>query len=247
MTGSCFRVRRDHRPYWLHKLTDHARRSYVDRVLKPQFDAVGEGLQVIRPREVEIIGPNIRLGRHIHVNAAPGHPVKLCVWFEGERLGRIDVGDYVLISPGSQIISSIGISIGAGTMLASGVYISDSDWHGTYDRTSEAGQAAPIVIEENVWLGLRAIVGKGVRIGRNSIVGAGSVVTQDIPANVIAAGNPASVRRELDPSKAFRTRADYFADPGRLAAQVDGLNRAFLAKNTTFGWLRSLAFPRRDD
>jgi acetyltransferase-like isoleucine patch superfamily enzyme len=240
-------VRRDHRPYWLHRLTDRARRGYVDRVLKPQFERVGEGLQIIRPHEVEVIGPNIRLGRHVHINAAAGHPVKLCVWFEGERLGGIDIGDYALISPGGQIISSIGISIGAGTMLASGVYISDSDWHGTYDRTREAGQAAPIVIEDNVWLGLRVIVGKGVRIGKNSIVGAGSVVTQDIPPNVIAAGNPATVRRELDPATPFRTRADYFADPVALVAQVDGLSRAFLSKNTTLGWLRALFFPTRAD
>ncbi|MBI1212314.1 MAG: hypothetical protein GC190_12685 [Alphaproteobacteria bacterium] len=132
-------------------------------------------------------------------------------------------------------------------MLASGVYISDSDWHGTYDRTREAGQAAPIVIEDNVWLGLRVIVGKGVRIGRNSIIGAGSVVVHDIPPNVIAAGNPASVRRELDPATPFRTRADYFADPAALAAQMDGLDRAFLGKNTTLGWLRSLISPTRDD
>jgi acetyltransferase-like isoleucine patch superfamily enzyme len=240
-------MRRDHRPYWLHRLTDRLSRAYVAHIVTPQFDAAGEGLQIIRPRDVEVIGPNIRVGRHVHINAARGHPVKLCVWFEGARLGKIDIGDYALISPGSQIISSIGISIGAGTMLASGVYVSDSDWHGTYDRTREAGQAAPIVIEENVWLGLRAIVGKGVRIGKNSIIGAGSVVAGDIPPNVIAAGNPAVVRRELDPATPFRTRADYFADPATLAAQVDGLNRAFLKTNTAFGWLRSTLFPTRED
>ena len=48
-------MRRDHRPYWLQRLTDRLRRFYVDGVLVPQFDAVGEGLQVIRPRDVEII------------------------------------------------------------------------------------------------------------------------------------------------------------------------------------------------
>lgn len=240
-------MRRDHRPYWLQKLTAEIARGYTQRVLAPQFESVGEGLQVIRARDVEIIGPNITAGRHVHINAARGYPVKLCVWFEGTRLGKIDVGDYVLISPGSQIISSIGISIGAGTMLASQVYISDSDWHGTYDRTTEAGQAAPIAIEENVWLGLRSVVAKGVRIGRNSIIGAGAVVTHDIPPNVIAAGNPATVKRELDPNTPFKTRADYFADPVTLAAQVDGLNRAFLKNNTTLGWLRASLFPTRKD
>jgi acetyltransferase-like isoleucine patch superfamily enzyme len=240
-------MRRDHRPYWLHRLTAQLSRAYVSRIVAPQFEAAGEGLQIIRPRDVEVIGPNIRLGRHVHINAARGYPVKLCVWFEGTRLGRIDIGDYALISPGCQIISSIGISLGANTMLASGVYISDSDWHGTYDRTQEAGQAAPVTIEDNVWLGLRAIVGKGVHIGKNSIVGAGSVVTHDIPPNVIAAGNPAIVKRELNPATPFRTRADYFADPATLAAQVEGLNRAFLKDNTTFGWLRASLFPTRED
>lgn len=221
--------------------------AYARHFLHPHFDALGEGAAFLGPRYVEVIGPDIRAGKYVHINAERAHPVKLCVWFSGTRLGRIDLGDYVLISPGTRVISSIGIAIGSNTMIASGCYISDSDWHGTYDRTSDEGHAKPIVIEENVWLGLNVIVGKGVTIGRNSIVGAGSVVVSDVPANVIAAGNPAVVRKELDVSRQIRTRADFFADPVALAGAVEGLDRTFLKKNSTMGWLRSVLFPTRTD
>jgi maltose O-acetyltransferase len=60
--------------------------------------------------------------------------------------------------------------------------------------------AEPIAIGDNVWLGGGAIVLPGVTIGENTVVGAGSVVTRDLPANVVAVGNPARVVRFLDPA-----------------------------------------------
>lgn len=57
--------------------------------------------------------------------------------------------------------------------------------------------AAPIAVKDNVWVGGGAIICKGVTIGENTTIGAGSVVTRDIPANVFAAGNPCRVIREL--------------------------------------------------
>ncbi|BCW89238.1 Galactoside O-acetyltransferase [Alphaproteobacteria bacterium SO-S41] len=239
-------MRRDHRPYWLKQL--HARRStaWARKWLHPQFDAIGEGTAFINPRQIEIIGPNIKVGRTCHINAETTRATRLCVWFAGERVGRITLGDHVLVSPGVRIISSFGIEIASNVMIASDVYISDSDWHGIYDRTSEAGQAKPITIKENAWLGLGAIVGKGVTIGRNSIVGAGSVVTRDIPDNVIAAGNPCGVVRELDPTQPMRTRADFFADLGALT-NLDRLDRAISKPNTLLGYWRTLLFPRKGD
>lgn len=65
-------------------------------------------------------------------------------------------------------------------------------------RRAKLEAAQPIVIGDNVWLGGGAIVLAGVSIGENSIIGAGAVVTKDIPANVIALGNPARVLRTLD-------------------------------------------------
>lgn len=56
----------------------------------------------------------------------------------------------------------------------------------------------PVVIEENVWIGAGAVILPGVTIGKNSVIGAGAIVTKDIPSNVVAVGNPCRVLREID-------------------------------------------------
>jgi acetyltransferase-like isoleucine patch superfamily enzyme len=87
-----------------------------------------------------------------------------------------------------EIIISDNARCGANTV------ITDSDWHLNDVRS---GKPKRVVIEENVWLGYGVVVLKGVTIGANSVIGAGSVVTKDIPANVVAAGNPCRVIKKL--------------------------------------------------
>lgn len=240
-------MRRDRRPYLIRRLQDAWLRFYTERYIVPALDAVGPGLAVTSPRDIEIWGGNIRVGACAHIHASRGNPTRLCTWTTEGREGRLVLGDYVLVSPGTQIIASESIAIGTNTMIASGCYISDSDWHDTYDRTRELDKHAPIVIGENVWLGVRVIVGKGVTIGDNSIVGAGSVVTRSLPANVIAAGNPARVVRELDATRPMRKRSELFNDPERSRHDMDRLMRYLLRENTLSGWLRSVISPTRED
>jgi len=240
-------VRGDWRPYSIRRLQDAWVQFYVNRFIVPAFDEVGGGLSVSYPRNLEIYGGQISVGKHAHLHAAKGSLTRLCTWRTGDRLGRITMGDNVLVSPGTHIVSSESITIGSNTMFASGCYVSDSDWHDTYDRTAEHDKHAPIVIGENVWFGVRAIVGKGVTIGENSIVGTGSVVTRDIPANCIAAGNPAVVVRELDPTKEIRARAALFSEPEEQARKMDQLMRYLLAENTLRRWLRSVLSPTKED
>ncbi len=240
-------MRRDTRPYFVRRFRDAYANWYVRHFLVPQFDSVGTGLNVAHPRGVELWGANINAGKHLHLRAAKGNMIRLATWDSGDRVGEIHIGDYVLISPGNQIIASERITIGSNTMIASGCYISDSDWHDTYDRTSERDKHAPITFGENVWIGSRVIVGKGVTIGENSIIGAGAVVTRDIPANVIAAGNPAKVLRELDPTKELRKRSDMLGDADAINYEFDQLNRYLLRHNTLFTWLRSMVKPSRRD
>jgi carbonic anhydrase/acetyltransferase-like protein (isoleucine patch superfamily) len=95
-------------------------------------------------------------------------------------------------------------------------------------------------ILENGWIGDSAIICKGVTIGENSIVGAGSVVRRDVPDNVVVAGNPASVVRRIDPEAEMTRRSDWFADPARLLEQFDLLDRENLRGNTVWGWVRTL-------
>jgi len=103
------------------------------------------------------------------------------------------------------------ISIGDSCMFGHGACITDADWHGIYDRTKVVGDPKPVVLEENVWVGEDAMICKGVRIGANSIIGARSVVTKDVPNNTIYAGNPATFIRNLDDGQ-FITRKDFFKD-----------------------------------
>ena len=120
-------------------------------------------------------------------------------------------------------------------MLAQGAFVTDSDWHGVYDRSLPIGHTIPVHIGDNVWIGDSAIVCKGVRIGENSIIGAGAVVVRDIPANAVAAGNPAAVVKYLDAGRPVKTRADWLADPGALAAQFEEIDRHFMKDNTWLG------------
>ena len=131
-------------------------------------------------------------------------------------------------------------------MIASKVYITDSDWHDVYDRLA-FGKTGPIRIEDNVWIGDGAIVCKGASIGENSIIGAGAVVSNPIPANVIAAGNPAKVVKQLDPEKKITTRAQWFSDPDKLFKDIEILDKAMLKGNSLRHWVRYLLFPTRAD
>jgi acetyltransferase-like isoleucine patch superfamily enzyme len=60
-------------------------------------------------------------------------------------------------------------------------------------------RTAPVIIKDNVWIGMNAIVLKGVTIGENAVIAAGAVVSRDVPANVVVAGNPAVIVKELVP------------------------------------------------
>jgi acetyltransferase-like isoleucine patch superfamily enzyme len=90
------------------------------------------------------------------------------------------------------------VTIGRNVICGGNTFITDYDWH-AIDRSDPKAKAlsSPVVIEDNVWLGLNAVVLKGVTIGKGSIIGANSVVTKSIPAGVIAAGNPCRVVKEL--------------------------------------------------
>lgn len=86
------------------------------------------------------------------------------------------------------------IKIGNNVRCGANTLITDANWHLDDPRS---GEPKDVIIEDNVWLGEGVKVLKGVTIGENTIIGAGSVVVKSIPANVIAAGNPCKVIKEL--------------------------------------------------
>jgi acetyltransferase-like isoleucine patch superfamily enzyme len=240
-------MRQDLRPYWVKKAYLRFRYWYAEHFLRPACDYLGDHHTIMSPWHVSINGPNIRIGKCATIIGEASRRVVIGVWGRELGQGRLEIGDYVLISPGSRISASDEILIGDSVMMANGVYITDSDWHGIYDRTDRDSEVKPVHIGDNVWLGDHSMVLKGVTIGENSVVAAGAVVTRDVPANVVVAGSPATVVKELEPGRKIKTRADYFADPVSLERFFDGVERDLLGKNGFLNWLRAVFFPTSRD
>lgn len=149
---------------------------------------------------------NVQLGDHVFVKG----------WLVVDKSGQITIDDYTTIHPRTIIHSQDGITIGRYCQIASDVYIEDTNSHATdalerrqmtfniahgKEHTHLAvPRTAPIHIGNDVWIGRRAMIYKGVTIGDGAIVAAGAVVTHDVPPYTIAAGNPARVVKVLRPS-----------------------------------------------
>jgi acetyltransferase-like isoleucine patch superfamily enzyme len=111
--------------------------------------------------------------------------------------GLIHVGKKCGLS-GTVIGAAECIQLGNNVLCGANVTITDTDWHRVEPEARRGyGNSAPVLIEDNVWLGINVIVLKGVKIGENSVIGAGSVVTKSIPSNVIAVGQPVRIIKSL--------------------------------------------------
>ena len=128
--------------------------------------------------------------------------------------GTCSIGDFTLMN-GALVMAEERIEIGSHCLISWNVGIADSDFHplAPAQRIIDAHALAPffkdrpprpelrtmpVIISDNVWVGMNAIILKGVTIGENSVVAAGAVVTKSVPANVVVAGNPAVVTKQLD-------------------------------------------------
>lgn len=107
--------------------------------------------------------------------------------------GKIIIGDNTGISH-AVLVSRTSIVLGKNVLVGGGVQIFDNDFHPIdyRDRNNDMNiKKSPVSIEDNVFIGANSIILKGVRIGEGAVIGAGSVVTRNVPANEVWAGNPA--------------------------------------------------------
>ncbi len=167
-----------YRPF-LASCGDRARLGKVEQMTNPHRISLGKSTVIYAGARLDVIGP-------------PVH----------RELGSLTIGDGTSIEPNVHIGAATDMVIGRNVVLASSVYITDHD-HGYNDgevsALNQPLEVQRVTIEDNVWIGERGVVLKGVTIGHHSIVGANSVVTRSIPPFSIAVGSPARVVRTWCP------------------------------------------------
>jgi acetyltransferase-like isoleucine patch superfamily enzyme len=177
--------------------------SFFDKRIK-----VGKRLKIFGIPLIDIRGNcSISIGDNVFLNSRnKGYfaglygPVKLFV--DGEN-AFIKIGNNTRIH-GVCIHAYKSIEIGDNCLIAGNTTIVDSDGHDPFpadisERLKTKKDGIPVVIEDNVWIGLNCIILKGVKIGQGSIIGAGSVIRKSIPPYSIVMGNPAIVVKTLNP------------------------------------------------
>lgn len=148
-------------------------------LLESLFAEIGEGAYIEPPLRANWGGKNVHMGKNVYAN------FNLTLVDDSD----IYIGDYTMIGP------NVTISAAGHPILP--------------ELREKAFQYnIPVHIGRNVWIGANAVIMPGVTIGENSVIGAGSVVTKDIPADVIAVGNPCKVLRPIGE----RDREFYFRD-----------------------------------
>jgi acetyltransferase-like isoleucine patch superfamily enzyme len=147
------------------------------------------------------------IGKHVSCYAG-------CSFSLGKE-GTCSVGDFTLLN-GVLIMAEERIEIGSYCLMSWNVGIADSDFHPIepaqrridalalapyYEKRPERPKllTRPVKIHDNVWVGMGAVILKGVEIGENSVVAAGAIVTKSVPPNVVVAGNPAVIVKQLEP------------------------------------------------
>lgn len=152
-----------------------------------------------------------KISKHGILAVVPGFPLPKVVNHGGKIITdniqlypgvRLEVGKDAIIRIGkgtylnrnTVVVADTSVDIGRSCRISWDVVLMDTDQHKVFENVP---MSKPIIIEDNVWIGCRCIILKGVRIGTSAIIAAGAVVTKDIPPNTVAGGVPARVLYEL--------------------------------------------------
>lgn len=198
---------------------------YREPLLRYRAEHVGARLGLEGPLPYLTGNGRLRIGEDVTLG---GHG-SWQVGFKVSTNPELIIGDRVFIGYKSTISVAKSVRIGSDTMLSSMVQIYDNISHPLSPgrRSRHEGftldEADPVVIGRNCWIGHSAIVMRGVTIGDNSVVGAASVVTRDVPPDTFVAGNPARVIRSIadqaeaeqagaDPARVIHAIADHVAE-----------------------------------
>lgn len=149
----------------------------------------------------------IYVARHVRMRATDGGTASIAAGVAIDRFaditvqyGHLEIGPRSYIGQFTVICAQDKIAIGSDCLIAEHVSIRDQDHRFELGlTTAKSGfTTAPIRIGNNVWIGAKAMITKGVTVGDNSVVGANSVVTHDVPPNTVVAGIPARILRGIE-------------------------------------------------
>jgi serine acetyltransferase len=194
------------------------RLCWFEPLFRSQCVSVGPGFRMERLPYIAGHG-RIVVGRDVRLSG------KSSVQFS-ERYGRppeLVIGDGSFVGHGCAFHVGSAVRIGRHCLLAAGVQVFDLDGHPLdaadrrAGRPTPAADVHPVEIGDDAWVGSGALILKGVTIGERSIVAARSVVTRDVPPDVVVAGNPARVVRTLNPA-GLEDRTAYLTEPEAVAA-----------------------------
>lgn len=139
---------------------------------------IEKGVRVMKNNGTVTVGDRVLLHRYVKLSSYGG---------------KIEIGNNSYIGDRTEIHSGKMVKIGNGVNIAWDCNILDRDYH-AFENECEVIKS--VVINDHVWIGARCIILKGVTIGEGAVVAAGSVVTRDVPARCLVAGNPAKVVKE---------------------------------------------------
>ena len=194
--------------YQLYRTIRRVFESILNRLLFKRFgvevlgDTKGfEGILTIRSskRNSITIGKNVQIRSGKAYNIIGGDTRLILRTIDD---GQIRIGNGVGIS-NSAVVSANSITIGDDVFIGGSCAIYDTDFHSSeYDQRINQGdkniKSAPVIIKKGAFIGSRCIILKGVTVGEEAIIGAGSVVTKDIPDGEIWAGNPAKYIKKVN-------------------------------------------------
>lgn len=133
---------------------------------------------------------------------------------------NIEIGEECYLNMGCSFIDDAKITIGNNVAFGPGVTIATVG-HPIHPDYRRLMYGSPVTIENNCWIGANTTICPGVTIGKNSVVGAGSIVTKDIPENSVAVGNPCKVIRKINE----KDRAFYYKDQPLLEEDIEEVYR----------------------
>lgn len=135
----------------------------------------------------------LTLGAHVLLRSV-NVPVELAV----SPNATLSIDDGCRLNYGCSIAATREVRIGKHVRIGTYVSIADNDFHDLH-RRGQRPPSQPVIIEDHVWIGGKASITKGVRLGHGSVVGIGAVVTRDVPPFAIVAGVPARIIGQVDP------------------------------------------------